>query len=110
MLLGLVAAAIERQAELSHLEFWQFVCPPSDRVNEYKVIRGAVGQLIFKCSQIDVTDRFGSAASDHTILIYCGVSFGRRPPFLPLALAACSPACVRSRIRLRLNSASAPNR
>ena len=31
-----------------------------------------------------------------------------RPPVLPLALAAANPACVRSLIRLRSNSASAP--
>ena len=31
-----------------------------------------------------------------------------RPPFLPLALAADKPAIVRSRIKFRSNSASAP--
>jgi hypothetical protein len=35
-------------------------------------------------------------------------SFFLLPPFLPRALAAASPACVRARIRLRSNSASAP--
>jgi len=37
------------------------------------------------------------------------VSFGGRPPVRPSRRAAARPAWVRSRIRLRSNSASAPN-
>src|SRR5271163_1928227 len=37
------------------------------------------------------------------------VSFGGRPPVRPARRAATSPAWVRSRIRLRSNSANAPN-
>jgi hypothetical protein len=42
---------------------------------------------------------------------FCGVFNAaalRRPPVLPLARAAASPAWVRSRMRLRSNSARAP--
>ena len=43
-----------------------------------------------------------------TICTFFGVSAFGLPPFRPLALAAINPACVRSRIISRSNSASAP--
>lgn len=44
-----------------------------------------------------------------TCLRFSGVSALRRPPSRPRARATCNPARVRSRTRLRSNSASAPN-
>ncbi len=54
------------------------------------------------------TLRVESAANDLPILICLSVKTRLRPPFLPLALAASSPALVRSRIKSRSNSAIAP--
>jgi hypothetical protein len=51
------------------------------------------------------TLRVESAANDLPILICLSVKTRLRPPFLPLALAASSPALVRSRIKSRSNSA-----
>jgi hypothetical protein len=48
--------------------------------------------------------RVGSAANDFPMLICLSVKTRLRPPFLPLALAASSPALVRSRIKSRSNT------
>ncbi len=53
------------------------------------------------------TLRLLSAARDFPMLICFSVKTRLRPPFLPLALAASSPALVRSRIKSRSNSAIA---
>jgi hypothetical protein len=57
---------------------------------------------------IAVTSFDLSAISDLAIARSFPCNFAGRPPTLPRALAAVNPACVRSRIKLRSNSANDP--
>ena len=51
----------------------------------------------------------GKQCSRDVKVVFRQLHFGRRPPVRPRRRAAARPAWVRSRIRLRSNSASAPN-
>src|SRR3954462_12494335 len=79
--------------------------------------RGLSVSFTYRCSvcrdvpsilQISATDVLVSAYSLLASLIFSGGSAGGRPPNFPLALAASSPALVRSLMMSRSNSANAP--
>lgn len=63
---------------------------------------------MLRVAKISATELLLSAYRAWSIFSFFSSSLRGLPPRLPLALAACSPAFVLSRMRARSNSASAP--
>jgi hypothetical protein len=75
---------------------------------EAVILRYGVDRFTPNCAAISRTGTSLERSRVRIVFSSLGLSFFGRPPLRPRARAAFKPACVRSRIRLRSNSASAP--